>query len=74
VADLSDQTDQAARDLGAGAQVRARDQLRQASVSDEVGILCLEIEGAPKEVESGLRWLKKLGVSVEPVEMNAIAS
>lgn len=48
--------------------------VRQASVSDEVGILCLEIEGAPKEVESGLRWLKKLGVSVEPVEMSAIAS
>ncbi len=48
--------------------------VRQASVSDEVGILCLEIEGAPKEIESGLRWLKKLGVSVEPVEMSAIAS
>ncbi len=48
--------------------------VRQASVSDEVGILCLEIEGDPAEVASGLKWLKKLGVSVEPVEMNAIAS
>lgn len=48
--------------------------VRQASVSDEVGILCLEIEGAPAEIESGLKWMKKLGVSVEPVEMNAIAS
>jgi hypothetical protein len=48
--------------------------VRQASVSDEVGILCLEIEGEPAEVTSGLKWLKKLGVSVEPVEMNTIAS
>ena len=47
--------------------------VRQASVSDEVGILCLELEGAPAEIESGLKWLKKMGVSVEPVEMNAIA-
>jgi hypothetical protein len=48
--------------------------VRQASVSDEVGILCLEIEGAPKEIEAGLKWLRKMGVSAEPVELNAIAS
>jgi hypothetical protein len=47
--------------------------VRQASVSDEVGILCLELEGPGPEIEAGLKWLKKLGVSVEPVEMNAIA-
>jgi len=48
--------------------------VRQASVSDTVGIVCLELAGAPEDIEGGIRWLKRLGVSVEPVELNAIAS
>lgn len=48
--------------------------VRQASVTDEIGIVCLELEGAPAEVEAGVKWLRKLGVNVEPVELNAIES
>jgi L-aspartate semialdehyde sulfurtransferase ferredoxin len=48
--------------------------VRQASVTDEIGIVCLELEGAPEEVEAGMKWLKKLGVSVEPVELSAMES
>ena len=47
--------------------------IRQASVTDEVGIVCLEVEGAATEVEAGLKWLKKLGLSVEPVELSTVA-
>ncbi len=48
--------------------------IRQASVTDEVGIVCLEIDGAPAEIEAGVKWLKRAGVSVEPVELNAMES
>jgi hypothetical protein len=47
--------------------------IRQASVTDEVGIVCLEVQGAATEVEAGLKWLKKLGLSVEPVELSTVA-
>lgn len=48
--------------------------IRQASVTDKIGILCLEIEGAEKEVESAIAWLRKSGVRVEPVELSAMES
>lgn len=47
--------------------------IRQASVTDEVGIVCLEVEGAAAQVDAGLRWLKKLGLSVEPIELSTVA-
>lgn len=47
--------------------------IRQASVTDEVGIVCLEVEGAVEQVDAGLRWLKKLGLSVEPIELSTVA-
>ena len=48
--------------------------IRQASVSDELGILCLELEGERATVRAAVKWLEKQGVSVEPVEINVIAS
>ena len=47
--------------------------IRQASVSDEIGIVCLELDGERKEVQAAIKWLEKHGVSVEPVEISAIA-
>jgi ABC-type methionine transport system ATPase subunit len=47
--------------------------IRQASVSDEIGIVCLELDGGRKEVQAAIKWLEKHGVSVEPVEISAIA-
>jgi hypothetical protein len=48
--------------------------IRQASVTDEVGIVCLEVIGPAEEIEAGLRWMKRKGVSVEPVELSAVES
>ena len=47
--------------------------IRQASVTDEIGIVCLELDGKRADVKSAIKWLEKSGVSVEPVEISAIA-
>jgi ABC-type methionine transport system ATPase subunit len=48
--------------------------IRQASVTDEIGIVCLELNGARDEVKAAIKWLVKQGVNVEPVEINVIES
>ena len=48
--------------------------VRQASVTDEIGIVCLELEGKRSEIKGAIKWLEKIGVSVEPVEINVIES
>lgn len=48
--------------------------VRQASVTDEIGIVCLELSGQAGEVKAAIRWLEKQGISVEPVEINVIES
>lgn len=47
--------------------------IRQASVTDEIGIVCLELDGKRADVKAAIKWLEKSGVSVEPVEISAIA-
>jgi ABC-type methionine transport system ATPase subunit len=48
--------------------------IRQASVNDEVGIVCLELDGRRSEIAAAIAWLKKNGVNVDPVEINVIES
>ena len=48
--------------------------VRQASVNDEIGIVCLELEGQRGEIKDAVKWLEKSGVKVEPVEINVIES
>jgi len=48
--------------------------IRQASVTDEIGIVCLEIDGKRQDVKRAIQWLEKMGVNVEPVEISVIAS
>jgi hypothetical protein len=42
-------------------------------VTDEIGIVCLELDGARSEVGRAIIWLEKQGVNVEPVEIGVIA-
>ena len=46
--------------------------IRQASVTEEVGIVSLELEGERTEIKKAIKWLEGLGVKVEPVEINVI--
>ena len=47
--------------------------IRQATVTDEIGIVCLELAGAHGEVAKAIKWLEKNKVNVEPVEIGVIA-
>ena len=46
--------------------------IRQASVTDEIGIVSLSLEGEREENKKAIAWLEKQGVKVEPVEINTI--
>ena len=48
--------------------------IRQASVTDEIGIVSLELEGGRPDIKAAIKWLEKIGVKVEPVEINVIES
>jgi L-aspartate semialdehyde sulfurtransferase ferredoxin len=48
--------------------------IRQASVTDEIGIVCLEVDGKREDVKAAIKWLEKSGVSVEPVEISVVES
>ena len=48
--------------------------VRQASVTDEIGIVCLELDGPRSEIKAAVAWLEKGGINVEPVEINVIES
>ena len=46
--------------------------IRQCSVTDEIGIVSLSLEGEREEIKKAIAWLEELGIKVEPVEMNTI--
>lgn len=48
--------------------------IRQASVTDQIGIVCLEIDGKRRDVKRAIRWLEKLGINVDPIEISVIES
>ena len=48
--------------------------IRQAKVTDEIGIVCLEVDGKREDVKAAIKWLEKIGVKVEPVEISVIES
>lgn len=48
--------------------------IRQVSVTDEIGITCLELDGKREEIKRAIKWMEKLGINVEPVEINVIES
>jgi len=57
-----------------GQKFKLATNIRQASVTDEIGIVCLELNGERAEVKAAIKWLEDTGVSVEPVEINVIES
>jgi ABC-type methionine transport system ATPase subunit len=48
--------------------------VRQASVTEEIGIVCLELSGQRPHLKAAIQWLEKQGIKVEPVEIGVIES
>lgn len=57
-----------------GAKYEVIPNVRQASVTEEIGIVCLELAGERQQIKSAIKWMERLGISVEPVEINVIES
>lgn len=46
--------------------------IRGSTVTAEMGLVALEIDGERGEVDRAMQWLKEKGVIVEPIEKNVI--
>lgn len=46
--------------------------IRQASVTKEIGLVSLELDGEREEIKNAIAWLEEQGIKVEPVEINTI--
>lgn len=46
--------------------------IRGATVSDVMGLVTLELEGEPEDIERALSYLKRKKIKIEPIEMNVI--
>ena len=55
-----------------GHKFRVVTNVRQASVTEDVGIVSLELLGERAEIKKAIKWLESLKIKVEPVEINVI--
>ncbi|MBI5588679.1 MAG: NIL domain-containing protein [Deltaproteobacteria bacterium] len=46
--------------------------IRQASVSDKIGLVALELEGEADEIDKAIQYFIDKGVKVEPIELDII--
>ena len=55
-----------------GQQFHLVTNIRGANVSDEMGLVALEVEGEQTDIDQAIAWLREKGVTVEPIEKNII--
>jgi len=46
--------------------------IRGASISNDIGLVAVELEGSRGEIDRAIAWLRSQGVQVEPIEKNII--
>ncbi len=46
--------------------------IRGSTVTTEIGLVALEVDGEREEIDRATHWLKETGVLVEPIEKNVI--
>jgi L-aspartate semialdehyde sulfurtransferase ferredoxin len=46
--------------------------IRGSTVTSEMGLVAMEIDGKESEVAKAIAWLKAKGITVEPIEKNVI--
>jgi ABC-type methionine transport system ATPase subunit len=55
-----------------GKQFEVITNIRGANVSNEMGLMALEIDGSASEIDKAVAWLRAQGITVEPIEKNVI--
>lgn len=56
----------------AGHDFKVVTNIRQATVSDKIGLVALELEGEAAEIEKAIKFFIDKGVKVEPIELDII--
>ena len=47
--------------------------LRSASVTDELGIVGLELDATPEKIDAAIQFFRERGVRVDPIELDVLA-
>ena len=47
--------------------------IRRADVTEDRGWVVLELDGRDEAIDTGLQWVRELGVSVDPIEGDVLA-
>ena len=56
----------------AAVRFKVKTNIRQATISETVGLVALELEGEPKAIEDAIAFFIEKGVKVEPIELDII--
>lgn len=48
--------------------------IRNASVTDQVGVIALELSGEQRILEDAIKWFRRKGVQVDPIELAVVES
>jgi hypothetical protein len=48
--------------------------VRNASITEQIGLIALELTGERKTVEAAVKWLRRKGVEVDPIELDVVES
>ncbi|RMH38881.1 MAG: FeS-binding protein [Deltaproteobacteria bacterium] len=54
-------------------ELRVEFNVRTASVTDEIGIIGLELSGDPDRIDAAIAFFRERGVRVEPIALDVIA-
>lgn len=46
--------------------------IRSASISNDIGIIAIEFEGEPKDIENAVKFLESKNVTVEPIVLDVV--
>ncbi|VAV83438.1 hypothetical protein MNBD_DELTA01-2034 [hydrothermal vent metagenome] len=46
--------------------------IRQATISDTIGLVAVELDGTPGAIDKAIEYLTSKGVKVEPIELDVI--
>lgn len=55
-----------------GKQFKVVTNIRQATVSDTIGLVALELDGESGEIDKAIKFFIDKGVKVEPIELDII--